>query len=809
MDLHAASQAWLEPAPVTVPAELQAAVGGHPLVAKTLVRRGQADPDAARAFLDPAAYNPAPARELPGLTTAALRLGIAIRRREPICVWGDFDVDGQTATALLVATLRELGATVSYHIPVRGSESHGVGLAVLKTILDAGTRLLITVDTGISAHEALAHAAARSVDVIVTDHHALPAELPAAYALVNPQLLPAEHPLRTLPGAGVAYKLAEELYARAGRPGDAARHLDLVALAIVADVALLYGDTRYLLQRGLAVLRATERAGLRAMCELNRLSPAALTEEHIGFILAPRLNALGRLDDANPAVEFLITADLTQARILAANLEELNARRKAMCDAVYAAALSQLRQDPILLEHAALVLSGPTWPAGVIGIVAGRLAERYGRPTVLIAAPPGQPARGSARSVAGCDITAALAAQAALLDGFGGHPMAAGLSIAPDRIPELRRGLSRTVSAMLAAAPSAPGLQIDGYLPLAELNLDLVRDFERLAPFGPGNPALTLVSSGLRVKDSRPVGRSEEHILLELEDGDGALHRAIWWGGSGEALPAGPFDLAYSARASDYRGVPEVQVEWLAARLLESGPAEVTEGAPARFTVVDYRRDPDPRATLVALRAQENARQSQSQANALPGQAEILVWCEGPEREAVHGRTRLELTPAPVLAIWTAPAGRAELLAALAAVNPAIVYLFAQDPGLDSAQAFLRRLTGLVKYAINTAGGRATLPLLAAATAQRTATVRCGLAWLQARGYLVIAGAAGDELQLSAPPRPPAEGIGQEAAPASPIGQQGSPDAAANDRQLEALLAETAAYRAYFRQAGTDTLLTL
>ncbi len=785
---QATSRAWSEPREVTVPAGLQAAVGGHPLVAAALVRRGVVDPAEARAFLDPAAYTPTPALALPDLANAALRLGIAIRRHEPICVWGDFDVDGQTATALLVATLRELGATVDYHIPVRETESHGISLPALKTALDAGTRVLLTCDTGSGAHEALSYAASRSVDVIVTDHHSLPAELPAAYALVNPQLLPGgdqasphslrPHPLRSLPGAGVAYKLAEELYSRAGRAGEAAPHLDLVALAIVADVALIHDDTRYLLQRGLALLRAGERTGLRAMCELNRLDPAALTEEHVGFILAPRLNALGRLADANPGVEFLIGKDPVRARILAANLEELNARRKSMCEAVYAAALSQLSQDPSLLDQAALVLAAPAWPAGVIGIVAGRLAERYGRPTVLIACPAGQPARGSARSVAGCDITAALATQAALLEGFGGHPMAAGISLDPARIPEFRRGLSRAVSAMTDEAPASTGLQIDGYLTFAQLNLDLVRDLERLAPFGPGNPALALVSSGLRIKSTRTVGRGDEHLLLDLEDGDGGVQRVIWWDAAGEALPDGLFDLAYTARAGDYRGVPKVQVEWLAARAPDGAPITVTAGGAARFTIVDYRQEQDPNATLRALRAQE----------------EVLVWCEGPERTAVEGRTRLELAPAPVLAIWTAPAGRTELLEALERVGPATVYLFALDPGLDTREAFLRRLAGLVKYALNSTSGRVTLSVLAAATAQRTATVRYGLARLQTQGHVGALEEDGDELRLSAP-QPRAATDARQAGTAVPA------------PQLDALLGETAAYRAYFRKAGKDALL--
>jgi len=238
-------------------------------------------------------------------------------------------------------------------------------------------------------------------------------------------MLPDEHPLRQLPGVGCAYKLAELLYERAGRPEDAAQYLDLVALGIVADVAVQTGDTRYLLQRGLEALRHTERAGLQAMMEVAELNPEWLTEEHIGFVLAPRLNALGRLADANVAVEFLTTHDLGRARILATELEGLNARRKLLCDQVAQAAQSQVERDPSLLEHSALVLS------------------QYHRPALLIATPPGELGRGSARSVAGCDIHAAIAAHGEMLVRFGGHPMAAGLAIDPARIPESRRCAGR------------------------------------------------------------------------------------------------------------------------------------------------------------------------------------------------------------------------------------------------------------------------------------------------------------------------------------------------------------------------------
>ncbi|MCK4471434.1 MAG: single-stranded-DNA-specific exonuclease RecJ, partial [Anaerolineae bacterium] len=491
------------------------------------------------------------------------------------------------ATTLLVSTLKELGAAascttvdeaaVTYHIPVRRTESHGLNLPVLKRLIAEGVRLVLTCDTGVTEHEAIAYAQAQGVDMVITDHHDLPSTLPEARAIVNPKMLADAHPLRELPGVGCAYKLAEELYSRASRPGATAQYLDLVALGIVADVAVQIGDTRYLLQRGLEALRHTERLGLRVMMETAELDPARLSEEHIGFVLGPRLNALGRLADANVAVELLTTHDLGRARILATELEGLNARRKLLCNQVFQAAQSQIERDPSLLEHSALVLSHPSWPAGVIGIVASRLAERYHRPTILIAAPPDELGRGSARSIEGCNVTAAIAAQREMLIKFGGHPMAAGLTIDPERIPEFRRALSRTVSEMLPIGAGnlhglRPSLQIDGYLSLGDLSLDLVEDLERLAPFGPGNPPLTLVSRELSLTSHSTVGRTGEHLQLIVEDDEGTDQRVIWWQGAGWPLPQGRFDLAYVVRASDYRGQRDVQVEWVDARVKAQGP---------------------------------------------------------------------------------------------------------------------------------------------------------------------------------------------------------------------------------------------
>jgi single-stranded-DNA-specific exonuclease len=379
---------WLEPNPVDVPHELRELVGGHPLVAKTLVRRGYVTGEQVRAFLDPASYEPAPPQEMPGMDAAVARLAHALDAGERVCVWGDFDVDGQTATTLLVSVLRDLGGDVIYHIPVRATESHGLRQPWLADELAKDVQVLLTCDTGIDAFEAVDFAKKQGVDVVITDHHELGASLPAADAIINPHLLDERHPLSTLPGVGVAYKLAEALYARAGLKQRTDRLLDLVALGLVADVAVLTGDTRYLLQRGLEVLRATPRLGLQELMKLAHIMPDKLDAEDIGFGIAPRLNALGRLDDANVIVEFLTTDNLTRARILASELESLNLRRRRLCDLVQAQAEAKIEAEAALLDSPVLVLADPRWHPGVIGIVANRLVESYHRPAVLIAAPP-------------------------------------------------------------------------------------------------------------------------------------------------------------------------------------------------------------------------------------------------------------------------------------------------------------------------------------------------------------------------------------------------------------------------------------
>lgn len=755
---------WLEPVEASPAPELAAALGLHPLAAQLLAARGFDDLDRARAFLNPAFYTPASPFDLPDMDAAAARIARGLAAGEHIVVWGDFDVDGQTATTLLVQTLRAAGGQVDFTIPTR-AEGHGVGVPALARQIDAGAQLVVTCDTGVSAHEAVAYARSRGVDVVITDHHDLPPELPTAVAVVNPKRLPAQHPLATLPGVGVAYKLAEAL-----GPG-AAAHLDLAALGIVADVALLHGETRFLLQLGLTALRRSQRLGLLALLQVAGVTQQGVNEEHIGFELAPRLNALGRLGDAARGVELLQTNDWVQARVLAAEVDGLNAQRKLLTDQIFRGALAQIERDPTLLHSAALVLSHPQWHAGVIGIVASRLVERFHRPVVLLATPPGELARGSARSVEGCHIAEAIAEQSHLLHSFGGHPMAAGLTLVPEHIAEFRRGLSRSVAAQLGPRSMSSGLALDAHWPLGLLSLELVDEMERLAPFGPGNPRLVLASPGHQVVDQRVVGRQRSHRRVTVADPAGRPFEVWWWQGAGEELPASRFDLAYTPRASSYRGQRELQIEWVDARPLEAASA----GAPGPQGL-DRRTHPHPLALLAELRRDE----------------EVQVWCEGEARRSLQGRTRHELHPSPQLVIWTSPPSQAVLRAVLAHVQPHQVIVFAVDAGLDQMDAFAARLSGLVKHSLAADAGAVNISRLAAAMAHDERTIRAGLRWLAARGHV--------HLERSDDDRP---GIWQ-LLPGDGVSQQHVPEVTA---QVRALLAETAAYRRHWRDATVETLL--
>jgi single-stranded-DNA-specific exonuclease len=759
---------WLDPHPVDIPASFLT-LGLPPLVAQTLLRRGISVPSAARAFLHP---DELPSTPYPNLTRASqggidlalARIYLATRNSETICVWGDFDVDGQTSTTLLVQALRAIGAKVVYYIPIRGKESHGVHIESLKPILDrtsgAGATLIVTCDTGITAHNAIDYANSRGVDVIVTDHHDLGETLPNAKAIINPKLLPEDHPLANLAGVGVAYKLAEALHnsreAFRIQNYETEDVLDLVALGLIADVALLKGETRSLAQKGIQKLRETKRLGLRVMAELAGANLETLTEETIGFTFAPRLNALGRLGDANPAVELLLTNNPARARVLAAQIEGLNAQRRMLTSQVFEAAEAQLRADPNLLSEPAIVLSHPNWPGGVVGIVANRLVDRYHKPALLFTESDDGILRGSARSVDGLHITEAIAAQKDLLLGFGGHPMAAGMSLRKDDLSAFRRGLGRAVEKQLGEVTrEEPSLQIDAWLGLNEVNIELAESLEMLAPFGAGNPELTLATRRVTMKSATEIGKTKEHLRLNIEDENGRSQSLLWWGGAGEELPEAEskFDVAYSVRASSYRGQKQVTLQFQEFRVVEEKPVEIRESG---IVIRDMRL----------------------QSATLNLQPSTLIWAEGPDKEV--GVSRFELHPTDELSIYTIPPSPMELRKALEIVKPKTVYVFAKSPPEQKPDEFLAHLAGLCKFALNRRGGKVTIGELASALASRERAVQVGLEWLAAGGQLSV-DADADAVALSTEKREKNPYLQAELFVA-----------------LRGILNETAAYRKYF-----------
>jgi single-stranded-DNA-specific exonuclease len=587
--------------------------------------------------------------------------------------------------------------------------------------------------------------------------------------ILDPKLLPAGHPLANLAGVGVAYKLAEALLGSADRSSDSGRSmtstdlLDLVALGLIADVALLKGETRSLAQKGIQALRSTKRLGLKTIAELSGTALETLTEDTIGFTFAPRLNALGRLGDANPAVELLTTGDPVRARVLAAQVEGLNAQRRLLTSQVYEAAEAQLRETPDRLTGPVLLLSHRDWPGGVVGIVANKLVDRYHKPAILLTESDDGILRGSARSVEGLHITEAIAANRSLLLGFGGHPMAAGLSLRTGDLPALRKGIDKAVEQQLGAAVrEEPVLQVDAWLALNEINLELAEALEALAPFGAGNPPLVLATHKVKLQSTNTIGKTREHIRLTVEDENGHTQAILWWNGAGEDLPeAGSrFDIAYSLRAGTYRGERQITLQFEEFRVVEERPVEVR-------------------------RPELEVRDLRSQPSAFAPEPGILIWAEGPDRAS--GLDRFGLSPADGLAIYTAPPSPVELRAVLETVKPATIYLVARLPAVEKPDEFLSRLAGMAKFALNRRGGKVAIPELASATAQREATVRLGLEWLAAGGHLRIEGET--DLQLSAGDSTSNPYLQAELYVA-----------------VKGLLEETAAYRAHFARAEAHSL---
>lgn len=521
-----------------------------PLLARLLVRRGVRTAAEAAAFLHPLRQSFHDPFLLDGMERAVRRLRRAIEAGERILVYGDYDADGVCSTSVMMSALKEAGASVEFYIPNRFTEGYGPNMAAFRAAKERGVSVIVTVDNGIAAVNEIAAANEWGLDVIVTDHHEPGPVLPKAYAIIHPKKQGSTYPFRDLAGVGVAFKVAHALLGRVPH-----HLLDLVAIGTIADLVPLVGENRILAAQGLEALRETKRAGLRALWRQCRIDAAALNEQTVGFAIAPRLNAAGRLGGADPAVALLMTDDEDEAAQLAAEMDELNRERQQLVAQIADEAAEMVRRRFPPEEHRVLVVAGEGWNAGVVGIVASKLVEQFYRPAVVLAVDREKGiAKGSARSIHGFDLFASLSQCRDLLPHFGGHPMAAGMTLALDDVEPLRRRLNAIAAETLSDDDLTPLTLIDASCSVAELTLDAARGLERLAPFGVGNPRPLVLIEGASVETMRRVGANGAHMKAVFAQ-EGASVDAIGFG-------LGPLceEIAPGARVS---AVGELSVnEW-------------------------------------------------------------------------------------------------------------------------------------------------------------------------------------------------------------------------------------------------------
>lgn len=565
---------WLLATPQPLLAgQLATALRIQPLLAQCLLNRGFSEPAGITNFLEPRLKLLADPFLLPGMAAAVERLFQARERNEPLVIFGDYDVDGVTSTALLVETLRALGWEVNFYLPHRMDEGYGLSQDGVENCLKRfPVTLLLAVDCGSTAVDAIDWLRRKGVDVLVLDHHQISTPAPAAVALVNPQIQSGADKgpsFKELCSAGLAFKLAHALVKRGRELGlpaaekfDIRTLLDLVALGTIADLVPLTGENRILVSAGLERLGVTPRPGLVALKKVAEArTPLGVYE--VGFQLAPRLNAAGRLENAEEALLLLMARDAAAAEPMARSLDQRNRERqkieRGMVEEVVGAVQSKFNAetDFVIVEGRLL------WHIGVVGIVASRVLQQFYRPTIIVGGEGGE-WRGSGRSIAGFDLAAALRECGDLLVRHGGHAMAAGLTIQPENLDALRSRLNELARRALRAEELQPALRLDAEVALGEITVASLEELEKLKPTGQGNPPVQLMARN--VTQARPLqrmGAEKQHVKLWLTDGR-TTHEAVWWGAGKEtSLPVGRFDAAFAPQINDYNGRRSVQLKLL------------------------------------------------------------------------------------------------------------------------------------------------------------------------------------------------------------------------------------------------------
>jgi len=537
-----------------------------PLLSTLLVNRNITDPESAKRFLSSTLQDLRSPFLMKDIKKASRRIIEAIHHKEEICIFGDYDVDGITGTALLKLFLASLGAKVSFYIPNRLKEGYGLNISALEKIHAQGKFLIITVDCGTSDYEEISFAREQGMDVIVTDHHEVPEKIPDAYAVINSKQKECEFPFKHLAGVGVAFYLIialrkilreEGFWTKGGYP-NLREYLDLVALGTVADIVPLVEENRIFVKHGLETLNLSTRLGIKALIRASRLEDIPLTPNLISYRLAPRINAAGRMGKADKGVILLTTSDSAEAENIAKELDEDNMQRQQIEKTIFNEACRIIEESEEGTNQKAFVLDSPDWHPGVIGIVASRIVEKYYRPTILIAL-DGNIGRGSARSIEAFHIYDGLKESEDLLEGFGGHEAAAGLTISRDNISKLRAKLNYLAEKTLSPEDIIPKLYVDTEIPLTHINESLIQEIQALAPIGADNPEPLFVSEIISVKNCRIVGNG--HLKMWIGNG-GNNFDAIGFG-MGKVIPDPDSEIriVFIPEINIWKGIKRLQLK--------------------------------------------------------------------------------------------------------------------------------------------------------------------------------------------------------------------------------------------------------
>ncbi|HKG61600.1 MAG TPA: single-stranded-DNA-specific exonuclease RecJ [Pyrinomonadaceae bacterium] len=541
-------------------ASLARVLGVSPILAALLINRGYVDERAARVFLSPTYNQLHEPYSMLGMKEAVVRLQRAIETREPILIYGDYDVDGTTGTAVLLRALKLLGANTGFHIPHRFTEGYGIQQAALEKAVADGYKLVVSIDCGIRAHEPLYWARDHGLDVIITDHH-LPDEkegAPPALAVLNPNQAGCPYPDKNLAGVGVAFKLVHALFREHGRDAQVPAFMKVVAIGTVADVARLTGENRTIVAIGLKDLARVANPGLRALIDVAGCGDGkGMTAYDLGFRLGPRINAAGRMDAARAVVELFDTRDSDEARRLANHLDARNEERKIVQQQIIDLAVAELK-DP--KDCYVAVIAGDGWHRGVIGIAASKIAERLNRPCVVLSV-DGDMAHGSGRSIEAYHLLNGLTACSDLFEKFGGHSHAAGIAIRADRIDEFRKRLNEHAASCLTVADLEPQVHIDLELAPEIVTFGLARELDALEPFGAGNPRPVFVTRNLRCL-SEPTVIKDRHLKFRLAGPQNRPLEAVWWNCIEGETPQlnGSIEVAYTLETSAWNGDFKMQL---------------------------------------------------------------------------------------------------------------------------------------------------------------------------------------------------------------------------------------------------------